>query len=274
MTAGVLRGDKARFQLFGDTMNVASRMETTSKPNWVQVSKETGMFIILRTASKPLPHVAQCFLLGMSSTAANLLIEAGKESWVSERSDKVNIHGKGQLRTFWLSLDAKDARAAAGSGTKTVSVMSDDEIQLDDELGDCHKIARLVDWNVECLANILKQVIARREAIDRVDPWGPSHSNAGGELSTKVGSTVIDEVAEIIALPEFDPRAVKYEDPESIIIPEEVMTQLRDYVSKVADMYRSKSEATVRRFRVIISIFVLLTFLSFSPMYRQPISQL
>ena len=27
VTAGVLRGDRARFQLFGDTVNVAARME-------------------------------------------------------------------------------------------------------------------------------------------------------------------------------------------------------------------------------------------------------
>jgi class 3 adenylate cyclase len=29
--AGVLRGEKFRFQLFGDTMNVASRMESTGE---------------------------------------------------------------------------------------------------------------------------------------------------------------------------------------------------------------------------------------------------
>jgi len=33
VTAGVLRGDKARFQLFGDTMNTASCMESNGLPN-------------------------------------------------------------------------------------------------------------------------------------------------------------------------------------------------------------------------------------------------
>jgi class 3 adenylate cyclase len=32
VTAGVLRGEKARFQLFGDTVNTASRMETWAYP--------------------------------------------------------------------------------------------------------------------------------------------------------------------------------------------------------------------------------------------------
>jgi class 3 adenylate cyclase len=31
VTGGVLRGDKSRFQLFGDTMNTTARVETTGK---------------------------------------------------------------------------------------------------------------------------------------------------------------------------------------------------------------------------------------------------
>jgi class 3 adenylate cyclase len=42
VTAGVLRGDKARFQLFGDTVNTASRMESTGSKNGIQVSFETA----------------------------------------------------------------------------------------------------------------------------------------------------------------------------------------------------------------------------------------
>ena len=42
VTAGVLRGDKSRFQLFGDTVNTAARIETTGKRNKIHLSMETG----------------------------------------------------------------------------------------------------------------------------------------------------------------------------------------------------------------------------------------
>lgn len=42
VTAGVLRGERARFQLFGDTMNTAARMEQTGIKNRIQVSQSTA----------------------------------------------------------------------------------------------------------------------------------------------------------------------------------------------------------------------------------------
>ena len=39
-TAGVLRGQRARFQLFGDSMNTASRIETTGMPGRIHVSED------------------------------------------------------------------------------------------------------------------------------------------------------------------------------------------------------------------------------------------
>lgn len=43
VTAGVLRGERARFQLFGDTMNTAARMEQTGTKNRIQVSQSTAV---------------------------------------------------------------------------------------------------------------------------------------------------------------------------------------------------------------------------------------
>merc|ERR1711935_1033179 len=72
VTAGVLRGEKSRFQLFGDTVNTAARMESNGARGRIHISQET----------------------------ANLLNEAGKSSWVTEREDKIVAKGKGELTTF------------------------------------------------------------------------------------------------------------------------------------------------------------------------------
>lgn len=68
--AGVLRGEKSRFQLFGDTMNTASRMESTGEVGKIQVSEVT----------------------------ANLIEEAGKSHWLTRRLGTIAVKGKGELQ--------------------------------------------------------------------------------------------------------------------------------------------------------------------------------
>lgn len=42
VTAGVLRGEKCRFQLFGDTVNTCAHLEGTGKKNMIQLSEDTA----------------------------------------------------------------------------------------------------------------------------------------------------------------------------------------------------------------------------------------
>jgi class 3 adenylate cyclase len=76
VTAGVLRGERSRFQLFGDTVNICSRIESGGKKSCIHISEET----------------------------ANLLIKAGKISWVQARDDAVFTTGKGALGRCSLPL--------------------------------------------------------------------------------------------------------------------------------------------------------------------------
>lgn len=93
VTAGVLRGERARFQLFGDTVNTASRMESTSKKNFIQVSQET----------------------------AKLLMRSKKGHWLKEREDVVKAKGKGELQTYWLKADPESDTASEFEKNEGVS---------------------------------------------------------------------------------------------------------------------------------------------------------
>jgi class 3 adenylate cyclase len=46
VTGGVLRGERARFQLFGDTMNMAARMEQGGMSDKIQISQATAEYLI------------------------------------------------------------------------------------------------------------------------------------------------------------------------------------------------------------------------------------
>jgi class 3 adenylate cyclase len=39
----------------------------------------------------------------ISQQTADLLIDAGKESWLTQRDEPVNVKGKGAMITYWVS---------------------------------------------------------------------------------------------------------------------------------------------------------------------------
>jgi class 3 adenylate cyclase len=212
VTGGVLRGENARFQLFGDTMNTASRMESTGMANCVHVS----------------------------TTTMELLSEAGKAHWARPREDIVFAKGKGELQTYWLQLHSDNdnkSETASSQGDE-----SDDSSTEDDALEEMapvkknwtrkeKRIQGLIDWNVGVLLGLLKKIQARR-AAEAPEP-SASHTDSG----SKSGGNPFDEVKEVIELPSFKVTNHTIRDHESISLDPKVVGQLKRYVAKVASMY-------------------------------------
>ena len=70
VTSGILRGKNSRFQLFGDTVNTAARMESTGEVNRVHMSQAT----------------------------ADSLAKDRNAEWAERRTETVNAKGKGPGR--------------------------------------------------------------------------------------------------------------------------------------------------------------------------------
>ena len=133
VTAGVLRGERARFQLFGDTVNTASRLETNGQAGRILVSKEF----------------------------ADLLQNAGKSAWVEERKDKITARGKGAMATYWL--------VGGNSGERRSMASQTSNCNKERLLLSCgSRKERLVDWCCQQLEYILRQIVARRRVSRRV----------------------------------------------------------------------------------------------------------
>ena len=204
VTAGVLRGQKSRFQLFGDTVNTAARMESTGRRSLIQVSQAT----------------------------ADLLVKAGKEKWIRPREDLVEVKGKGRMQTYWVEPASNRTSAAQSECTDTLEGLFG-EVEA--------RTMRLVEWNVGLLSRLLRQMIARRKTQKKKRAANKSSlpSTTTDEVATKQGETVLDEVKEIIELPAFDHDWHETEDdPDCIELDPSVLSELRDYVSTIASMYR------------------------------------
>ena len=280
VTAGVLRGERARFQLFGDTVNIAARMESTGERDRIQVSQATR----------------------------DKLVEAGKTHWFVKRDDLVKIKGKGELQTYFLvmshgnqrrmSMAGAERRMTMGGGRRASmgggrrmsmgAPLSNDfstnaghtPLKSERNMYSCldstgdestpsdhsekeevaelkmpthipKKQQRLIDWNCELLQQLLRQIIARRNssknAAKRVQIPGVSirdFPKLGGISIMKLNDgrstqpIPLDEVAEAINLPEFDPAAFRGSmTARSIELDPAVISQLRTYVAIIASKY-------------------------------------
>jgi len=202
VTAGVLRGQKSRFQLFGDTVNTASRMESTGKTGRIQVSQ----------------------------TTADLLRNAKKSHWLKARDEMVEAKGKGLMITYWVEPKGAAEISVCGTADVTKSTGFSDDLATSTRLS--NRMERLIAWNIDILEQLLKKIVMRRRVIKHKSStvkWSKTNSKS---------STVLDEVQEVIKLPEYDG---KYNDAEadssSVVLSPQVCAQLREYVTAMALMY-------------------------------------
>lgn len=219
VTAGVLRGQKSRFQLFGDTVNTAARMESTGLRNHIQISEET----------------------------ARLIKEAAKDHWLTPRNETVQAKGKGELSTYWV-FEKRDRRmscaSTVGSTDSSLSSESSNPITNMGVRSLVHdRRQRLIDWNVDLFAGLIQKIVARQGVcVNNIDNW--EEAKIRHQLNTKPSNDVgmvLDEVVEIIELPVFDPQAANVQDSHSILLSKDVMTQLRTYIIAISNKYKENS---------------------------------
>ena len=255
VTAGVLRGERARFQLFGDTMNTAARMEQTGMKNMIQVSQATADALV--AGGKGYANLllyclsSKLYLFNFLKLFAFILYLS---HWIRPRDEKVVAKGKGEMSTFWLEMKSstRGTTSSRSSGSGHESKNSVTESNSDREhTGNrqslrkksknllVDKIDRLVDWNTDTLLRLLQQILNCRQGSSGEDN---TDINGGHDEYTDVSFTVrakpFDEVKEIISLPQVRKSKIISEKLVSHIS-DEVSHQLRDYVSKIANMYNN-----------------------------------
>jgi len=213
VTAGVLKGDRARFQLFGDTVNTASRMESTGMRGRIQVSAAT----------------------------ADALRKQNKESWLTPRSDNVSAKGKGVMNTYWVVLKKGGSSGGASSedeGTFRRFSGSHRRLSTDDRSMD-QKEARLVGWVSEILLQQIKKVVAVHERCPLSGQSSPCEPILPTTLSQSEGTICLDEIQDTIHTPDFRTDVADATlDSSSIQVPIHIIELLRDYVSIIAVGYR------------------------------------
>ena len=198
-------------------MNTCARMESTSAPGRIQLSNETAKF----------------------------LQKNGRGSWIKQREDSVEVKGKGQITTYWLKLGHLSTGKDPGASEKSASSPSEDVsssqvgglIDLPKGAQDAEKISRFVDWNVEVLEKLLRQIVVRRQSVARGSVRRIVHDR---HVNAPNGEIPLEEVKEIIELPVYETEGEhKDQDPDSVKLPQEVSDQLRSFVACIGNLYHS-----------------------------------
>ncbi|CAB9499073.1 Receptor-type guanylate cyclase gcy [Seminavis robusta] len=224
-TAGVLRAERARYQIFGDAVNVAARMESTCEPGQIQLSQDTAE--LLAAAKKSSWFIPRDQLIEAKSIGCKI-----QTYWLHPKRDEQEVKSEGHssdtdsVTHHWLEVPSNLAR-----GSDTLRAHLSDQNQ------------RLAEWNSNQLLTLLNQVVKQRNARVAREGNDSAIEEACVEnihLRWNVDSVaIIDEVKDVIPLPSFDPALLPNElDNKMTDLPEIAIQQLHDFVSIICSMYK------------------------------------
>jgi Adenylate and Guanylate cyclase catalytic domain/3'5'-cyclic nucleotide phosphodiesterase len=232
VTAGVLRGTKARFQLFGDTVNAAARMESLGLPSMIHATLAT----------------------------VTLLGDAGLQVYVSPRDEKIRVKGKGLMQTFWVSV--------ASTSCSNMPCLPDSTSAGDQDFTQPHALKPytpetamteksqrtlwLINWNATQLYSILEKLAAARlsskaskqrkakritnKRIDLETAMVADIDPSEWFLEPGTFTPAIAEMTQILEIPEFDPDMCR--NVKTVELDPQIKQQLFDFVTDIAARYR------------------------------------
>lgn len=156
--------------------------------------------------------------------------------------------GKGTIQTYFLDIRRVGTKSISlgDVDTSSVNLMADQDVPDDLDPGSMlsKQHSRLVDWHTETLSAILKQIQERRVTVgtapDSLEMMQKLEKEQ--QLSTcRSDTTVLDEVVEIVTLPEYDANADTKKSKRSLSPTEldpVVVQQLQSYIRHIAGLYR------------------------------------
>lgn len=185
----------------GDTMNMASRMQTLGHPGCIHVSEKTAV----------------------------LLREAEKGHWLIRRQELIQVKGKGQQQTYWIAIEGTGLQAPQEYKLPS----TDNSVENVNRLVEWNTKV-LEDSLKQVIAHRNAQKLERRKSSEEIEKSEVFESFT----PATVQAIPLKEVKEIVAIPEFCKRtASRTRDAATVYVPKLVSKQLHEYVTEISRMY-------------------------------------
>jgi hypothetical protein len=253
---------------FGDTVNTAARMESCGEANRIQISEATAALLVAGgMGNRVTPRDELIEAKGKGTMRVYWLEENTGRPGNRRTSLSSTIHSSvisfgmfSSSGTFNMDKSTDDlsfaipAASVRGGISRVSSVSSKmtpperglesrpslmwgaSNDMLEPKLtkfrrNSSSSTQRLIDWNCHLLLRLLKQVVSKRKrkSVNLGPAFFPETEDVALRDAEKTESTLVDEVAEIISMPGFEPQDPNLPETEAVL-PLAVENQLRDFV--------------------------------------------